>query len=131
MLFQDIGNHSFKVSVEEQTYLSLIVYGQTALRMKPNLWPEACNTPIMMTIHPLLLMQREAEEIEEVSAKHSKIRKLQQLQVMNIEKTFQRSNVSDETSMDTLQEIVLPGRKEDNTHPLPMLILNHIKEMKT
>jgi hypothetical protein len=28
MPFQAIGNHLFKVSVEEQTYLSLIVYGQ-------------------------------------------------------------------------------------------------------
>ena len=34
MLFQDIGNHSFKVAVEEQIYLSLIVYGQTTLRRK-------------------------------------------------------------------------------------------------
>jgi hypothetical protein len=34
MLFQDIGNHSFKVSVEEQIYLNLIVYGQTARMRK-------------------------------------------------------------------------------------------------
>jgi hypothetical protein len=32
MIFQAIGSHSFKVSVEQQIYLSLIVYGQTALR---------------------------------------------------------------------------------------------------
>jgi hypothetical protein len=62
----------------------------------------------MMKIKPLLLIQRKAEEIEEVSANHSKTRKLQQFQVMNIEKTFQGFNVSDVTSMDTLQEIVLP-----------------------
>jgi hypothetical protein len=85
----------------------------------------------MMTIKLLLLMQREEEEIEEVSAKHSKTRKLQQPQVMNREKTYQGFNVSDVTSMDTLQEIVLPGRKEENLHPLSMLIQNHIKEMKT
>jgi hypothetical protein len=34
---QDIGNYSFKVSMEEQIYLNLIVYGQTALRRKPDL----------------------------------------------------------------------------------------------
>jgi hypothetical protein len=79
MLFQDIGKHFFKVLVEEQIYLSLIVYGYTALRRKPNLSPEECKTPIMMKIKLLLLMQREAEETEEVSAKHSKTRKLQQL----------------------------------------------------
>jgi hypothetical protein len=85
----------------------------------------------MMTIKLVLLMQRETEEIEEVLTKHSKTRKLQQLQVMNIEKTYQRFNVLDVTSMDTLREIVLPGRKEDNMPPLSMLIQNHIKEMKT
>jgi hypothetical protein len=61
-----------------------------------------------MTIKLLLLIQREEEEIEEVLAKHSKTIKLQQLQVMNIEKTIQRFNVSDVTSMGTLREIVLP-----------------------
>jgi hypothetical protein len=50
---------------------------------------------------------------------------------MNIEKTFQILNVSDVTSMDTLRDIVLLGRKEDNMNPLPMLIQNHIREMKT
>jgi hypothetical protein len=30
---------------------------------------------------------------------------------------------------DTLREIVLPGRNEDNMHPLQML--NHLREMKT
>jgi hypothetical protein len=37
---------------------------------------------------------------------------------MNIEKTFQGFNVSNVTSMDTLREIVLPERKEDNMPPL-------------
>ena len=76
----------------------------------------------MMTIMLLLFIQRKEEEIEETLAKHSKTGKLHQLQVMNIEKTIQRFSVSDVTSMDTLQEIVLPGRKEDNLHPLLMLI---------
>ena len=86
----------------------------------------------MMKIKPLLLMQgNSTEEIEEVSTNHSKTRKLQQCQVMNIEKTFEGFNVSDVTSMDTLREIVLPGRKKDNMHPLQMLIQNHLREMKT
>jgi hypothetical protein len=86
----------------------------------------------MMTIKPLLLMQGKAtEEIEEVSTKHSKTRKFQQLQVTNTRKTIQEFSISDVTSMDTLREIVLPGREEDNLHPLPMLIQNHIREMKT
>jgi hypothetical protein len=62
----------------------------------------------MMTIKLLLLIQREEEEIEEVLAKHSKTRKLQQLQVMNRENTYQGFNVSNGTTMDTFQEIVLP-----------------------
>jgi hypothetical protein len=55
------------------------------------------------------------------------MRKLQQLQVHR--KDIQRFNVSDVISMDTLQEIVLPGREEDNMPPLPMLIQNHLIEM--
>jgi hypothetical protein len=85
----------------------------------------------MITIKLLLLMQRETKRIEVVSTKHSKTRKLHQLQVMNIENTIQRFNVLDVTSMETLQEIVLPGRNEDNMHPLLMLIQNHIRKVKT
>jgi hypothetical protein len=85
----------------------------------------------MMTIILLPFIQRKEEEIKEVSTKHSKTRKLNQLQVTHIEKTTQRFSVSDVTSMDTLREIVLPGRKGDNLHPVPMLIQNHLREMKT
>jgi hypothetical protein len=46
-----------------------------------------------------------------------KTRKIQQLQVMNREDTYQGFNVLDVKSMDTLQEIVLLGRKEDKLHP--------------
>jgi hypothetical protein len=60
-----------------------------------------------------------------------KDKKLQQLQVMNKEKTIQRFNVLDVTSMDALREIVPPERKEDSMHPLQMLIQNHLREMKT
>jgi hypothetical protein len=124
MFFQAIENHSFKVSVEEHIYLSFIVYGQVSLRRKPELYPEACKTPIMMTIKPLPFMQRNVEEKEEVSANNSMTRKLKQLQFMNKEKTYQGFNVSYVTSMDTLREIFLPRRKEDNMPPLPIFIPN-------
>ena len=84
-----------------------------------------------MTIILFLFIQRKEEEIEEASVKHSKARRLHHLQVMIIENTNERSNVSDVTSMDTLREIALLRRKEDNLPPLLMLIQNHIREMKT
>jgi hypothetical protein len=59
--------------------------------------------------------------------KEFKDKKLHQHQVMNIEKKNQRFIVSDVTSMDTLREIVLPERKEDNLPPLLMLIQSHIR----
>jgi hypothetical protein len=58
-------------------------------------------------------------------------RKLQKLQIMNIEKTITRFNVSDVRSMDTLREIVLLERKEDNMLPPLTLIQTHLKRMKT
>jgi hypothetical protein len=75
-----------------------------------------------MTIMLLPFIQRKEEEIEEALVKHSKVRRLHQLQGMIIEMTNQRSSVSDVTSMDTLQEIVLPGKEEDNMPPLLTLI---------
>jgi hypothetical protein len=98
---------------------------------KSDLKQEECKTPLMMTIMLLPFIQRKEEIIEEASVKHSQVRRLHQLQVMIIEKTNQRSSVSDVTSMDTLREIVLPGRNEDNLLPLLMLIQSHIREMKT
>jgi hypothetical protein len=50
---------------------------------------------------------------------------------MNIENTYQRINVSDVTSMDTLREIVLLERREENMPPLLMLIHNHFIGMNT
>ena len=79
----------------------------------------------------LPFIQRKEEEIEEASVNHLKARRLHQLQGMIIEKTNQRSNVSDVTSMDTLREIALPGREEDNMPPLLTLIQTHLREMKT
>ena len=84
----------------------------------------------MMTIVLFPFIQRKEEEIEEVSTKHSKTIKLQQLQVMNKEKTYQGFNVSDVRSMDTLREIVLLERKEDNMPPLSMLIQIQLIAMK-
>ena len=72
MVFQSIEIHSFKVSVGDPNYPSLIVYGQTVLKWRPDLQLEACNVPIMMKIKPLLLMQRKTKEKEEVLVKHLK-----------------------------------------------------------
>jgi hypothetical protein len=85
----------------------------------------------MMTIMLLPFIQRKEEEIEEASVKHSTARRLHQLQVMIIEKTNQRSGVSDVTSMDTLREIVLPRREEGNMPPLLTLNQTHLSEIKT
>jgi hypothetical protein len=85
----------------------------------------------MMTIMLLPFKQRKEEEIKETSVKHSKARRLHQLHGMIIEKTNQRSSVSDVTSMDTLRQIVLPRREEDNMPPLMTLIQTHLREMKT
>jgi hypothetical protein len=79
----------------------------------------------------LPFIQRKEEEIKKASVKHSKARRLHQLQVMIIEKTIQRFSVSDVTSMDTLREIVLLEREEDNMLPLLTLIQAHLRKMKT
>jgi hypothetical protein len=57
MVFQAIGIHSFKVSVGDPNCPSLIVYGQTVLKRRPDLQLEACNVPIMMKINPFPLVQ--------------------------------------------------------------------------
>jgi hypothetical protein len=43
---------------------------------------------------------------------------------------FQKFSASDVTSMDTLQENVQPGRREDNMLPLLTLIQIHLKRVK-
>jgi hypothetical protein len=43
---------------------------------------------------------------------------------------FKRFNASDVTNMDTMQEIVQPGRKEDNMPPPLTLNQTHLKKMK-
>jgi hypothetical protein len=85
----------------------------------------------MMKIMLLPFIQRKEEETKESPVKHSKARKLHQLHGVIIEKTNQRSSVSDVISMDTLQEIVLPGRQEDNMPPLLTLIQTRLRKMKT
>jgi hypothetical protein len=85
----------------------------------------------MMAIMLLHFIQRKEGYLKETSGKHSKMRRLHQLQVMIREKACQRSNASDVTSMDTLQEIVLPERKEDNMLPPLTLIQTYLRKMKT
>jgi hypothetical protein len=43
---------------------------------------------------------------------------------------FQKFSASDVTNMGTMQEIVQPGRKEDNMLPPLTLIQTHLKRMK-
>jgi hypothetical protein len=79
----------------------------------------------------LHFIQRNDEDLKETSAKHSNMRRLHQLHVMSREETCQISSALDVTSMDTMREIVLPERKEDNILPLLTLIQTHLKRMKT
>jgi hypothetical protein len=46
------------------------------------------------------------------------------------EEMFQKSSASDVTIMDTMQETVQPGRREDNMLPPLTLIQTHLKRMK-
>jgi hypothetical protein len=82
-----------------------------------------------MTTMLLHFIQIKDEYSKETSNKHSKMRRLHQLQVMIREKIYQRSSASDVTNMDTMQEIVRPGRKEDNMLPPLTLIQTHLKRM--
>jgi hypothetical protein len=58
------------------------------------------------------------------------MRRLHQLQVMIRNETCQISSSSDVTSMDTMREIVLLERMEDNMLPPLALIQTHLKRMK-
>jgi hypothetical protein len=69
MVFQAIGIHSFKVSVGDPNCPSLIIYGQTVLKRRPDLQLEACNVPIMMKIKPLPPVQGKEKENEDVLIK--------------------------------------------------------------
>jgi hypothetical protein len=62
--------------------------------------------------------------------KHSNMKSLHQTQVIIKEEMFQKLSASDVTNMDTMQEIVQPGRREDNMLLPLTLIQIHLKRMK-
>jgi hypothetical protein len=65
------------------------------------------------------------ENSKETSGKHLKKKSLHIK-----EEISQKFNATDVTSMDMLLNIVQPERRENNTPPLPTLILIHLKKMK-
>jgi hypothetical protein len=83
-----------------------------------------------MTTMLLHFRQRKEEDSKETSNKHSKMRNLHQPRVIIREEKFQRFSALDVTNMGTMQEIVQPGRKEENMLPPLTLIQTHPKRMK-
>jgi hypothetical protein len=57
------------------------------------------------------------------------MKSIHQIQVIK-EEMFQNFSASDVTNMDTMQEIVQLGRREDNMLLPPTLIQIHLKRMK-
>jgi hypothetical protein len=127
-IFQNTRNLFFKASVEEKSYQLLIVCGQTVLK-NLDLEIEEWKIPLMTTML-LHFIQRKEEDSKETSEKHSEMRNLHQPQVIIREEIFQRFSASDVTNMGTMQEIVQPGRKEDNMLSPLTLIQTHPKRMK-
>jgi hypothetical protein len=78
----------------------------------------------------LHFIQRKEEDSKETSDKNSKMKSLHQTQVIIREEMFQKFNASDVTNMGTMQEIVQPGRREDNMLISLTLIQIHLKRMK-
>jgi hypothetical protein len=114
--------------VEEKVYQPLIVYGQTVPKKNLDLEIEEWKTPLMkiMLVH---FIQRKEEDSKETSDKHSEMRSLHQTQVKIKEEMFQKFSASDVTNMGTMQEIVQPGRREDNMLLPLTLIQIHLKRM--
>jgi hypothetical protein len=77
----------------------------------------------------LHFIQRKEENSKEISGKHLKVKSLHQIQVIK-EEMFQKFSALDVTVMDTMQETVQPGRREDNMLPPLTLIQTHLKRMK-
>jgi hypothetical protein len=83
-----------------------------------------------MKIMLLHFIQRKEEDSKEISDKHSEMRSLHQTQEKIREEMFQKFSASNVTNMDTMQEIVQPGRREDNMLLPLTLIQIHLKRMK-
>jgi hypothetical protein len=114
--------------MEEKIYQPLSVYGQIALKKNLDLEIEEWNIPQkkIMLSH---FTQRREENSKEISGKHLKVKSLHQIQVIK-EEMFQKFSASDVTIMDTMQETVQLGRREDNMLPQLTLIQTHLKRMK-
>jgi hypothetical protein len=75
-----------------------------------------------MLLHFILEKEKNSKE---TSGKHLKKKSLHIK-----EETSQNFNATDVTNMDMLLNIVQPERRKNNTPPLRMLILIHLKKMK-
>jgi hypothetical protein len=78
----------------------------------------------------LHFIQRNEENSKETSDKHSKMKSLHQTQVIIKEDMFHKFSASDVTNMDTMQETVQPGRREDNMILPLTLIQIYLKRME-
>jgi hypothetical protein len=79
--------------------------------------------------HALALHTKKGGKFKRNFRKHLKVKSLHQIQVIK-EEMFQKFSASDVTIMDTMQETVQPGRREDNMLPPLTLIQTHLKRMK-
>jgi hypothetical protein len=79
----------------------------------------------------LHFIQRKEENSKETPDKHSKMKSLHQTQVIIKEEMFQKFSALDVTNMDTMQETVQLGRRENNMFLPPTLIQINLKRMKT
>jgi hypothetical protein len=105
--------------VEEKLYQPLIIYGQIVLK-NLDLEIEEWKIP-QKKIMLLYFIQRREENSKEISGKHLKVKSPHQIQDIK-EEMFQKFSASDVTTMDTMQETVQPGRREDNMLPSLTLI---------
>jgi hypothetical protein len=115
--------------VEEKFYQPSIFYGQIVLKKNLDLEIEEWKTP-QKKIMLLHFIQRKEEDSKGTSNKHSKMKSLHQTQVIIREEMFQKFSASNVTNMGTMQEIVQPGRREDNMLLPLTLIQIHLKIMK-
>jgi hypothetical protein len=114
--------------VEEKLYQPLIVYGHIVLKKNLDLEIEEwkISKKKIMLLH---FTQRKEENSKENSGKHLKVKSLHQTKVIK-EEMFQNFSASYVTIMDTMQETVQLGRREDNMLPLLTLIHTYLKRMK-
>ena len=115
--------------MEEKLYQPLIVYGQIVLEKNLDLEIEIEWKIPQKKIMLLHFTQRKEENSKEILGKHLKVKSLHQTQVIK-EEMFQKFIASDVTIMDTMQETVQLGKREDNMLPPLTLIQTHLKRIK-